>query len=156
MKALVGEQFTSGAKTVNLQRNDSAEGTLIGVDHDGYRKRFGVIHERRIALSADGTSLEGEDVLKPVRQRREVEYALRFHIHPLVKVALRADGQSALLTLPNRSTWEFEAGGMALAVEETIFFASTEGLRRSEQIVVAANTGAQARIAWSIRKTANR
>jgi uncharacterized heparinase superfamily protein len=45
---------------------------------------------------------------------------------------------------------------MALAVEETIFFASTEGLRRSEQIVVAANTGAQARIAWSIRKTANR
>jgi uncharacterized heparinase superfamily protein len=156
MKALVGEQFTSGAKKVNLQRSDSAEGTLIGVDHDGYRKRFGVIHERRLALAADGVSLEGEDVLKPVRQRRELDYALRFHIHPLVKVALRADGLSARLTLPNRSTWEFEAGGMVLAVEETIFFASTEGLRRSEQIVVAANTGAHARIAWSFRKTANR
>jgi uncharacterized heparinase superfamily protein len=69
---------------------------------------------------------------------------------------LRADGLGARLTLPNRSVWEFDASGMALAVEETIFFASTEGLRRSEQIVVAANTGVQARIAWSIRKTANR
>ncbi len=156
MKALVGEQFTSGVKAVHLQRADSPEGTLIGVDHDGYRKPFGVIHERRLALSSDGASLEGDDVLKPVQQRAELDFTIRFHLHPLVKAALRADRKSVVLTLPNRVVWAFEAGGLDLGVEETVFFASTEGLRRSEQIVIAANTGAHASVAWSFRKTANR
>ncbi len=156
MRALVGEQFTDGAREVTLQRADSPDGTLIGVDHDGYRNPFGVLHQRRIALSSDGARLEGEDTLKPVRQRKELDYALRFHLHPLVKAALGADGRGVQLTLPNRCVWQFEADGMDLSVEETVFFASTEGLRRSEQIVVSANTGAHARIAWSFRKIANR
>jgi uncharacterized heparinase superfamily protein len=156
MRALVGEQFTNGAGVVTLQRADSPDGTLISFDQDGYRKRFGVLHERRLALAADGARLEGEDTLRPLRQRGELNYVLRFHLHPLVKAVLGADGLSVQLTLPNRAVWTFEAGGLEIGVEETIFFASTEGLRRSEQIVVAANTGAHARIAWSFRKTANR
>jgi uncharacterized heparinase superfamily protein len=36
MRALVGEQFTGGATAVVLQRADSADGTLISVDQDGY------------------------------------------------------------------------------------------------------------------------
>jgi uncharacterized heparinase superfamily protein len=156
MRALVGEQYVAGARHVNLRRADTGDGTILAVDHDGYRRRFGIIHERKLALAGDGARLEGEDRVKPVRQRREHDYALRFHLHPLVKATLRSDRLGAFLVLPNRVIWEFEAGGLEIALEETIFFASSEGLRRSDQLVVSANTGAQPSVAWSFRKTQKR
>jgi uncharacterized heparinase superfamily protein len=156
LTALVGEQFAGGAKTVNLQRADNAEGSLIAVDHDGYLKKRGVIHARKLLLTADGERLEGEDTLKPIRQRAEFDYALRFHLHPLVRVALSEDRKNAFMLLPSKAIWQFEASGYDIELEETIFFASTDGLRRSEQLVIRAHTGVQGSIAWSLRKTENK
>ena len=156
LKALVGEQYVGQARNVGMARNDSAAGSMIVVDHDGYLRRFGVIHERKMALAASGLHLEGQDTLKAPKQQRELDYALRFHLHPAVKATLSPDAKSVTLILPGQSIWTFEAAGQPLALEESIFFASSEGMRRTEQIVVQANTKADASLKWSFRKTASR
>ena len=61
---------------------------------------------------------------------------LRFHLHPAVKASRSQDGQTVMLVLPNGQSWAFEADGLPLALEESVFFAAADGLRRTEQIVV--------------------
>lgn len=151
MRALIGEQYVGGARRVTLRRSDGEEGGVLELEHDGWR-RLGFLHERRLALAADGMSLAGEDKLKRLSGKRELAFVLRFHLHPQARATLAADGSSLDILLPNRSLWRFEAGGLPVGLEETIIFASTEGLRRSEQIVVHGDTGSRAGIAWSLRK----
>ncbi len=151
MKAIVGEQFIGGARRVALKRGDEAEGSTLELEHDGWR-RHGFAHTRRLALAADGRSLEGEDGLRRTRGRRDVAYALRFHLHPQAKASLAPDGLSVEIRLANRSLWRFEAGGAAIALEESVMFASTEGMRRTEQIVVQGETASRPQIAWSFRR----
>ena len=56
------------------------------------------------------------------------------------------------LQLPNEESWVFEAGDVALDIEESIFFAGVEGPRRTEQIVVHAHTKDLQAVAWSLTR----
>jgi len=151
MRAILGGQFIGGARAVSLSRADAAEGGIIELEHDGWRRR-GLVHARKLALAADGRALEGEDALRRVKGRRDAPFVLRFHLHPQTRAAAAADGLSIDIALPTRGLWRFEAGGAPAQLEETIIFASTEGLRRSQQIVVHGDTASRAAIDWSFRK----
>jgi uncharacterized heparinase superfamily protein len=149
-------QYVGGATRVDCQRADSGEGVLLSLSHDGYRRSHGVNHLRRLALSRDGTLLEGEDALVPEgrkpRAAGDAIAALRFHLHPQARATLAADRRRAYIALPNRSVYTFEADGREIAIEESIFFASTEGLRRTEQIVVMAPLDGFPPLAWRLRR----
>ncbi|MGL4637198.1 MAG: heparinase II/III family protein [Beijerinckiaceae bacterium] len=152
---LVGPQYVGGARNVTSQRSVSAEGTLLTIAHDGYSRAFGMRHERKMALSADGQTLEGEDVLHIERKTKApgVPYLLRFHLHPRIKASLRQDHKGAYLVMHNRQVWEFEAGDFEIAIEESVLLANADGPRRTDQIVVRANTGTDLSIAWSFRQS---
>ena len=67
------------------------------------------------------------------------------------------DGTGALLALASGEVWSFEAGGLTIAIEESIFLASSDGRRRTEQLVVAFDAVAVPRVAWRLSRisTAN-
>jgi uncharacterized heparinase superfamily protein len=135
-----------------VERRDNEAGTILALRHDGWRRRFRAIHHRKLALAADGMMLAGEDTLKPVKGTLpDTPYALRFHLHPGIRASISEDRRTVYLALPNRSVWEFTAGRPA-SLEESIFFASPESARRTNQIVVQERTGADATIAWTFRK----
>jgi uncharacterized heparinase superfamily protein len=151
----LGEQYVGGATDVALERQDSAEGVSLTVSHNGWR-RFKLRHRRKLALAGDGLMLAGEDALKPSRRKlTDQPYELRFHLHPGVRPALSEDRRTAWLRLPNRSVWTFEASGAELALEDSLFFASPEGARRTSQIVIRSRIATQASIAWTFRKSGN-
>jgi uncharacterized heparinase superfamily protein len=150
----LGEQYIAGARNVTLERHDNAQGTIMSGSQDGYARRFRMSHHRKLALAIDGLTLGGEDSLKATRgQLADQPYDLRFHLHPGVQPALSEDRRSVWLRLPNRSVWIFEAAGMEVALEESLFFASPEGARKTSQIVIRARTSSQASIAWTFRKS---
>ena len=63
--------------------------------HHGYARRFGLLHERGLALSPDGATVHGLDALldaDPKRPAGGVPFALRFHLHPDVRCDARARG----------------------------------------------------------------
>ena len=55
------------------------------------------------------------------------------------------------------SIWSFEANGLTIAVEESIFLAASDGRRRSEQLVVAFDAVATPQVSWRFTRisTAN-
>jgi uncharacterized heparinase superfamily protein len=157
---MLAAQYVGGATRVDCERADTAEGAILSLSHDGYQRGHRLIHQRRLALSSDGGILEGEDSLI-ADGRRKAPHAdaiatLRFHLHPLAKATLTADKRKVYISLPNRAVYEFEADGRELELEESVFFASAEGLRRTEQITIAAPLEGFPPLAWRLRRGAAR
>ncbi|MHB2168403.1 heparinase II/III family protein [Alsobacter sp. R-9] len=137
-----------------VQRGPAGPGPGVVATHDGYEPAFGVVHQRRLVLEADGRRLLGEDRLIVTHQGRGVDdtYAVRFHLHPSVRASRAADGVSVYLDLPDGRTWIFRAGGLPTVLEESIFFATPDGARATEQIVVAGGFRAQEAVSWSFER----
>ena len=146
-RRLVGARMLGGPHAVTSERRETQYGWQVEARHDGYLKRFGIIHERRLTLERDGQALTGGDTLLPGHRRKEpVPYALRFHIHPDVRVS-PSQGGDILLKLPNGEGWRFRSGAAA-AIEESIYMGG-ENARKCEQLVIAGTVGADAvEIAW--------
>ena len=131
-----------GVGEVEMSRDET--GVLrVEASHDGYVRRFGLIHERRLALSADGRQLTGEDRLYPGpgRKRRRAEpipVAVRFHLAPGVEVTTTADGQGALLRIRGGAVWQFRCRGGRLEVEDSLW---VNGLARPEPTMLLAIGG---------------
>ena len=99
---------------------------------------FGIVHQRRLTLSPNGTMLSGIDRLTrtaPRRGRENTPFAVRFHIHPDIRLST-SQGGGALLKLASGDGWRFQASGGTLSIEESIYVGSGNP-RRTEQLVVS-------------------
>ncbi len=131
-----------GPVIVETRRSENTQGLTVEAHHDGYVTPFGAIHHRRLTLSPRGASLAGVDRLIPgrteprARNAKRRRYAIRFHVHPDVRLSLAQGGGSVILKLPNGEGWRFRCSGGTLSVEESVYFGGGAP-RRSEQLVVA-------------------
>ncbi|WP_298688256.1 heparinase II/III family protein [uncultured Sphingomonas sp.] len=145
-----------GVTLVELDRQEQETASRIEATHDGYVRRFGLKHSRKLVLSADGRELAGDDVLLPAGSRKghgAIGFALRFHLAPGVEPTATADGLGALLRIDGGPLWQFRCRGGALAIEESI---SIDGRGRpvtAAQLVVTGETPAGGTsISWALKR----
>ena len=145
------DEILSDPNEVPVTRKDDERETTVVASHDGYLKRFGLIHERKLTLQTDGGRLAGRDRLTAERQTgaKEARYAIRFHIHPSVALTSIWEGLGVLLQTADGVALAFEAGGLPVDVEESIFFAASEGPRSCKQIVIYGVTTDINKVHWS-------
>jgi uncharacterized heparinase superfamily protein len=144
-----------GVGQVEMTRGTGAEATRIEAAHDGYVRRFGLSHRRRLTIAAAGRSLDGEDRLAPSgRTKRGVrQAALRFHLAPGIETVLTADGQGALLRPQQGRSWQFRTRAGQLALEDSLWVDAAGRPRPTRQLVVTLDTDdAGATIPWSFRR----
>ncbi len=121
----------------------------------GYLARLGLIHARRLRLSAVGDRIEGEDRMAPPTgiatgpgHRGGTRVHVRFHLHPAVRASVIQDGQAVLLRLASGIGWRFEADfdaqGGDLAVADSVYCGGGAGAgafpRKTHQIVLTTRT----------------
>ncbi len=147
-------EIVAGPSPMTATREARGDEIAVSAAHDGYLRRFGLIHRRRLALRADGGLLRGRDQLVSPDKAPpgDLNYALRFHIHPSVAVAALWEGQGALLRTAGGADFTFEAGGLPVAIEESIFFAAPEGPRPCAQLVVYGDAADIAQVDWSFAR----
>ena len=146
---VLGEmRVVAGPSDVRVARQDTEAGPEWVGSHDGYRHGLGAVHTRRLLLARDGSSLSGEDEITLSTTPSGLPAVARFHLHPSVKASLIREGEGAMLALPNGEVWSFDAAGLAVSIEESIFLAAADGRRRTEQISVAFDAVATPRITW--------
>jgi uncharacterized heparinase superfamily protein len=129
-----------GVSQVELSRDEAGGVTSVEASHDGYLKRFGFSHQRRLALFADGLTLEGEDVLLAEGRKRKgspIPFAVRFHLAPGVEVTSTADGQGALLRIKGGNVWQFRCRGGQLSIDESLWLDGASRQHASSQLVIA-------------------
>jgi len=154
LRRLLGAVVVSGPTQVEATRQEREAGFVLRLSHDGYAERYGVIHQRALRLMTGGQQLDGEDLFVPVRGERlsakiPDEFAVRFHLHPLVKASRLTDGHGAMLMLPNREVWTFNAYDEKVELEESVYLAGPDGPRRAVQIVIYGHARAVPRVHWT-------
>ena len=155
LKSLLGAPILSGPTDVQVSRQERDGGVTLRLSHDGYASRFGVVHQRMLRLSPDGRRLDGEDVFAPANgeslpARRGDNFAVRFHLHPLVKASRHSDGHGVMLVLPSKEVWTFDAYDERVELEESVYLAGPDGPRRSVQIVIYGQARAMPRVHWTL------
>ncbi|HEX8624147.1 MAG TPA: heparinase II/III family protein [Allosphingosinicella sp.] len=145
-----------GVAQVELARDDTGGTAMVEASHDGYVRRFGLVHQRQLTLAADGRELRGQDLLTLQGRRRRSEpipFAVRFHLHPDVEAATTADGQGALLRVRGRTVWQFRCRGGRLAIEDSLWIGGDARLRETSQLVVGGESPPDGTaIAWIFRR----
>jgi uncharacterized heparinase superfamily protein len=145
-----------GVGQVEIARDSHGGIHRVEASHDGYARRFGLIHRRRLELSGDGLELKGEDLLEARSRRRrpaELGFAVRFHLGPSVEVTSTADGQGALLRVRGGRAWRFRCRGGSLSIEESLWIDGAAGPHRTQQLVVSGAVPRDgAAVAWSFKR----
>jgi uncharacterized heparinase superfamily protein len=132
--------------------NNCPAGTLISA-----RNAARPEHRRELFLAANGGDFRGEDSFETAgRDRPDLGFTIRFHLHPAVKASVDRKGSSIMLLLPNRTAWKFSSRGGAMSLEESIYLASSAGPRGSQQIVIRGMVGWPGRVNWAFRKLARK
>jgi uncharacterized heparinase superfamily protein len=159
LRRLFGTPIIGGPTRVPVTRETSGdEAIVLRTSHDGYVARYGIVHHRIIALSADGNRIDGEDLFIPADARLLPgsaldEFALRFHLHPGVKATQLTDGHGAMLILPNKDVWTFASHEDRLELEESVYLGGLDGPRRTAQIVITGQARKVGRVQWTLSHT---
>ena len=150
-----------GVVEVETSRDDTAGILRVEATHDGYARRFGLVHERRLVLSPDGRRLDGEDrLLAAPRRRRRGEatpFAVRFHLAPAVEATTTADGQGALLRIRGAGSgggvWQFRGRGGLLSIEDSLWIDGHARAHQTQQLVLAGETPPDGMtISWELKR----
>jgi uncharacterized heparinase superfamily protein len=145
---LLGLRLTGGPVRTESRRSETAQGWMVEASHDAYVAPYGYVHERQVTLSPQGLMLTGADRLVAARGGvGKLPFAVRFHIHPDVRVS-RLESGAFLLKLPGGEGWRFRAGGGEISVEESIYLGGGV-VRRAEQLVISGMVReSPAEVAW--------
>ena len=152
---LLGPRLLAGPTHSESKREESADGHWLHMNHDGYVKPFGLLHERDLYLSNDGAKLIGTDRVVPRGRRADATpapLALRFHLHPNVRATLDAENKTAMLALASGAAWRFETSG-DLGIAESIYCEAGDAIRKTSQLVVTATAHAEPiELTWTLSR----
>jgi uncharacterized heparinase superfamily protein len=139
---------------VTSRREETNGQIWLDLSHNGYEEGFGLIHRRRLYLSANGEDFMGEDQLVG---KGGNSFAVRFHLHPGVQVSITQNGQAALMKLAKGSFWRMRVQGGELALAESAAIGAGGKVRRTQQLVImGAIESDKTEVKWLIQREGGR
>ncbi|MDP3854557.1 heparinase II/III family protein [Phenylobacterium sp.] len=157
---VLGPRLVGAYEAVDARRQEGDGALWLELAHDGWVKRFGLRHERRLYLDLAADELRGEDRFLTARPgvdlgpagRRFIPFAVRFHLHPDVKASLARDSKSVLLQAGDQEHgWWLRNDAADASVEPSVFFQDGQP-KRAQQIVLRGQARVEtgARVRWKL------
>lgn len=130
-------------------------GSLLEMEHEGWKSRFSLKHERRLYVDAQRDELRGEDRLTPLETKQEAPmaapFAIRFLLHPEAQASMARDKKSVLLRGPGGRGWWLRHDAKEVLLESGLVF--ERGLPRKTTVIALKGVGrldAATRVRWKL------
>ena len=124
----------------------------ICASHDGYNKKYGVIHEREIEFFPENYKFIGQDKLLKKKNFKSSNFEIRFHLEPNVKIMKTQDGKSILIDIENEG-WKFTAQGYTIDIETGLYFGKKNSFTENQNLFISGITQNEDQIIkWEFEK----
>jgi uncharacterized heparinase superfamily protein len=160
---VLGPRLTHAYAVRGVERYEAESAVWLEASHDGWARRFGLRHERRLYLDIAADELRGEDRLVPLAARGGAEgrrfapFAVRFHLHPQVSALIARDKKSVLLKAEGEETgWWLRNDALEVTLEASTHCQDGQ-MRHGQQIVLRgqARLDAGAKVRWKLSSAAH-
>ena len=133
-------------------KNDEEFAQCI-VGHDGYEKRFKILHERQITLFKSKNHIEGIDSLKCKNlENKSLTFSVRFHIHPDIRIT-KTMGNDILLSSSGGEGWIFRSPQIPTKIEKNLYFGNSDNIKETSFILLEGNVeNENTNIIWHLEK----
>jgi len=124
----------------------------ISASHDGYTKRYGIIHERQIEFFPEGNRFVGHDKLLKKKNFKSSNFEIRFHLKPNIKIMKTQDGKTILIDIENEG-WKFIAQGYKIDIETGLYFGKKNSFVENQNLFISGITQNEDQIIkWEFEK----
>jgi uncharacterized heparinase superfamily protein len=160
---VLGPRLRDAYAMLDMRRQEASGALWLELAHDGWIRRYGLRHERRLYLDTASDELRGEDRLVPLARkggrdgRRFVPFVVRFHLHPQVSALIARDKRSVLLKAEGEETgWWLRNDALQVALEASTHHQDGQ-TRHGQQIVLRgqARLDAGAKVRWKLSSAAH-
>ncbi|MDC0043844.1 heparinase II/III-family protein [Candidatus Pelagibacter sp.] len=120
--------------------------------HDGYNKKYGVIHERQIEFFTENNKFIGNDKLIKKRNFKNSNFEIRFHLEPDAKVMKTQDEKSIFIEL-DKEAWKFVCEDHSVNIETGLYFGKKNSYTENKNIFISGMTQSENQtIKWELIK----
>ena len=148
----VTHEVKQGLKIINKKVKQEKNYWKIVSSHDGYLKRYGVIHERKIEFFVKDKKFVGHDTLLKKRNQKKNNFEIRFHILPETKIMKTQDEKSILIDL-NGEGWRFSCPGHLIHIETGLYFGRKNTFTENQNFFISGITSNEDQIIkWELNK----
>ena len=137
-----------------INKNVALEKELWNIkgSHNGYQKKYGVIHDRELNFFPEINKLVGKDTILKNKNFKSTNFEIRFHLIPEAKVTKTQDGKTILIELEN-SGWRFICKDHLIDVETGLYFGKKNSFMENQNIFISGKTLNEKQIVkWEIKK----
>ena len=145
-------KISTGLKIFNKKIISENNYWSASASHDGYNKRFGIIHERKIDFLHDAEKFIGVDKIFKKKKFKSVNFEIRFHLDPESKIMKTQDGKAIYIDLNNEG-WKFICKEYKIDVETGLFFGLKNNFTENQNIVISGMVqNEEQKISWELKK----
>ena len=124
----------------------------VSASHDGYLKKFGLIHEREIEFFPEQMKFVGFDKISRKNLGKEIKFDIRFHLDPNTKVMKTQDNKSILIEL-EEDGWKFSCDKFNINIDNGLYLGNKNSYRENQNIFISGiNNEKEQIIKWEIAK----
>ena len=149
----LGPRLEGGPSKVIVHRREAETGVWVDLEHDGWLRRHGLMHERRLFLDLLRGELRGEDRFVPAAGAggRLTPVNIHFHLQADTRASLARDQRSVLLRGASNTGWWLRNDAAEVSIEPSVHFVDGRP-HTSSQVVLRGRLRADrgGRVRWKI------
>jgi len=124
----------------------------IIASHNGYLKKYGIIHERKIEFFPEHNKFIGTDTLIKKKNYKSTNFEIRFHLQPSSKIMKTQDSKSIFIEVGNEG-WKFTCNNHKINLETGLYFGKKSSYTENKNIFISSMTqNENQNIKWEINK----
>lgn len=161
---VLGPRLRDAYAMVEATRQVAEAAQWLQASHDGWMRRLGLVHQRKLYLDEAADELRGEDALIPMRPRGGAEgrrftpFVVRFHLAPQVSALIARDKKSVLIKADgDEAGWWLRNDALDVSLEPSVTH-EHGAPRHTQQIVLRgqARRDKGARVRWKLSPARDR
>ena len=124
----------------------------IIASHNGYLKKYGIIHERKIEFYPEQSKFIGTDSIIQKKKNKKVNFEIRFHLLPNSKVMKTQDKKSIFIEA-EKEGWKFTSENYEINLETGLYFGKKNTFVENKNIFISGMTqNENQNIKWILNK----